>query len=71
MNIYFKNIRISTGYIECFITGFTDKEAALKWIESQKKNNTYYDVKYDYVPNSCIKRLFGNDNFFDTKPWPK
>jgi hypothetical protein len=70
MNIYFKRIYINTGEITCILTGYHDINAALLYINRQKTNRD--DIFfYEYVPNSCVKKLFGSDTFGGHKRWPK
>jgi hypothetical protein len=71
MNIYHKTIDLRTGAASCSLSGFETKEILLAWIYINKRTHQNWGIKYEYIPNSCIKKLFGNDTFYNTRPWPK
>jgi hypothetical protein len=60
--IYLKEIDF---FCERYLASWFDtKEQAIAWI---KKSASLQPYRYEFVPNSCIRKMFGSDNWTGTK----
>jgi hypothetical protein len=70
INTYLKEIYIATGETYCLYSGL-DYSLTLKWIKLNAEEHIRNNMRYEYVPQSCVKKMFGNIDFYHRKQWPQ